>query len=83
MDSIHHVIPWRHRRKVDQHGLRLVYEARIVGGELRNEIDGSTDLAAWHPLDDVPGLTRVGLIDAALRLWRERPAAGRVERVPE
>ena len=83
MDSIHHVIPWRHRRKVDQHGLRLVYEARIVGGELRHEIGGSTDMAAWHPLDDVPGLTRVGLIDVALKLWRERPAAGRVEHSPK
>jgi 8-oxo-dGTP pyrophosphatase MutT (NUDIX family) len=83
MDSIHQVIPWRHRRKVDQQGLRLVYEARIVGGELRHEIGGSTDMAAWHPLDEVPGLTRVALIDIALRLWRERPAVGRVERVPE
>ncbi|MCX5234212.1 NUDIX hydrolase [Streptomyces prunicolor] len=83
MDSIHHVIPWRHRRKVDQHGLRLVYEARIVRGELRHEIGGSTDMAAWHPLDDVPGLTRVGLIDIALRLWRERPVVGRVEHSPK
>ena len=83
MDSIHHVIPWSYHRKVDHHGVRIVYEAKIVGGELRNEIGGSTDMAAWHPLDDVPGLPRVRLIDIALRLWRERPAAGRVERVPE
>ncbi|WP_443066925.1 hypothetical protein [Streptomyces sp. NBC_01261] len=83
VDTTHHVLPWSHRRKVDHHGVRLVHEARIVGGELRNEIGGSTDMAARHPLDDVPGLPRVRLIDVALRLGRERPAAGRVERVPE
>ncbi|MBK3571600.1 MULTISPECIES: NUDIX hydrolase [unclassified Streptomyces] len=83
MDSNRRVVRWRYRGKVDHQGLRLVYEGRIVGGELRNEIGGSTDMAAWHPLDDVSGLRRVGLIDVALRLWRERPAVGRVERVPE
>ncbi|MFD4560691.1 NUDIX hydrolase [Streptomyces sp. NPDC058469] len=79
VDTTHHVLPWSYRRKVDHHGVRIVYEAGIVGGELRNEVGGSTDMAAWHPLDDVPGLTRVRLIDVALRLWRERPAVGRVE----
>ncbi|MFJ8139162.1 NUDIX hydrolase [Streptomyces sp. NPDC096013] len=82
MDSIHRVVPWSYRRKVDHHGVRIVYEARIVGGELRHEIGGSTDMAAWHPLDDVPGLTRVPLIDTALRLWRERPPVGRIEPSP-
>ncbi|MET7481538.1 NUDIX hydrolase [Streptomyces sp. NPDC005538] len=78
MDSIHHVIPDYQGLSVDHQGLRLVYEGRVVGGELRDEIGGSTDMAAWHPLDDVSDLTRVGLIDVALRLWRERPAVGRV-----
>lgn len=68
-------------RTVDHHGVRLVYEARVTGGELRNEADGSTDLAAWQPLDTVPGLTRIRLIDIALRLWRERPPTGRAEPV--
>ncbi|MFF5188147.1 NUDIX hydrolase [Streptomyces sp. NPDC000345] len=62
---------------VDHHGLRIVYEGRVVGGELRNEVNGSTDMAAWHDLDAVPGLTRVRLVDVALRLWRERPVDGR------
>ncbi|MGY0067330.1 NUDIX hydrolase [Streptomyces sp. QTS137] len=69
------------RRAVDHQAVRLVYEGRIVGGELRNEIGGSTELAAWQPLDAVADLVRVGLIDTGLRLWRERPAAGRVEQV--
>lgn len=65
-------------RTVDHHGVRLVYEGRVVGGDLRNEIGGSTDLAAWQDTAAVPGLRRVGLVDTGLALWRERPAAGRI-----
>ncbi|WP_234352920.1 NUDIX hydrolase [Streptomyces sp. NRRL B-1140] len=63
---------------VDHHGVRLVYEGRIIGGELRNEVNGSTDLAAWHDLDAVPGLVRISMVDIALRMWRERPVTGRL-----
>ncbi|HET8959982.1 NUDIX hydrolase [Nocardioides sp.] len=52
--------------------LRLVYDARIVGGELRNEVDGTTDEARWIPLSQVPSLSRVSLVDAALALRSER-----------
>ncbi|MET9729378.1 NUDIX hydrolase [Streptomyces sp. NPDC006458] len=72
----------RLRRAVDHHGVRLVYEGRVAGGELTFETGGSTDLAAWHDLDTVPGLTRIPLVDIALRLWRERPAAGRIRQAP-
>ncbi|MCH0541182.1 NUDIX domain-containing protein [Streptomyces sp. MUM 203J] len=65
---------------VDHHSLRLVYEARVTGGTLRPERNGSTDLAAWHPLVTVPALRRIRLVDTALRLWRERPDTGRVAR---
>ncbi|WP_329217416.1 NUDIX hydrolase [Streptomyces sp. NBC_01485] len=67
----------------DHHALRILYEARIVGGELRNEVNGSTDLAAWHDLDEVPTLTHVRLIDVALKLWRDRPANGRAHVPPK
>lgn len=65
-----------HRRRTDHHALRLVYEGEVVGGELRFEVDGSTDFAAWRDLSVVPDLNRVPLVDTALRLWRERPANG-------
>jgi 8-oxo-dGTP diphosphatase len=65
------------RPATDHHGVRIVYTGEIVGGELRNEVGGSTDMAAWQHLDAVPSLRRVPLVDTALRLWRERPAAGR------
>ncbi|MGW1910918.1 NUDIX hydrolase [Streptomyces sp. NPDC002076] len=68
----------RHRRRTDHHALRLVYEGEVVGGELRHEIGGSTDFAAWRDLSVVPDLNRVPLVDRALRLWRERPANGRL-----
>jgi 8-oxo-dGTP pyrophosphatase MutT (NUDIX family) len=77
VDSSRHVFPGRFGRGVDHHGVRLVYEGRIVGGDLRHEVNGSTDMAAWHPLDDVTGLTRVRMVDLGLALWRERPATGR------
>ncbi|MGX1670516.1 NUDIX hydrolase [Streptomyces sp. NPDC055400] len=77
-----HSVLRRYPRKLgavaDFHGLRLVYEGRITGGELRHEVNGSTDMAAWHALDDVPRLARVELVDVGLQLWRERPAAGHV-----
>ncbi|MFJ8665305.1 NUDIX hydrolase [Streptomyces sp. NPDC093600] len=64
----------------DFQGLRIIYEARVTGGSLRNEVNGSTDLAAWHPLAAVPGLARVELVDIGLELWRERPPVGRSRR---
>lgn len=79
VDSSRHTVPRGNLRgPVDHHGVRIVYEGRVTGGELRNEIGGSTDLAAWHDLSAVPELTRIRLVDVALRLWRERPANGRV-----
>ncbi|MEU6368370.1 NUDIX hydrolase [Streptomyces sp. NPDC046931] len=77
VDSVRRRFPDRFGRTVDHHGLRLVYEGRVTGGALRNEVGGSTDLAAWQDLAAVPGLKRVGLVDIGLALWRERPATGR------
>ncbi|MFB7495233.1 NUDIX hydrolase [Streptomyces sp. NPDC056161] len=78
VDSLRRTAPGRFGRGVDRHAVRLVYEGRITGGELRNEENGSTDLAAWQDLAAVAGLNRVALVDTALRLWRERPASGRL-----
>ena len=79
IDSSHRTFPTRpFGRAVDHHGVRLVYEARITGGDLCYEANGSTDMAAWQSLDDVTALTRVSMVDKGLSLWRERPAAGRI-----
>lgn len=63
----------------DFQALRLVYEARVTGGELTHETNGTTTHAAWIPLNDVDSLNRVALVDAALRLFRERPVNGKLD----
>jgi ADP-ribose pyrophosphatase YjhB (NUDIX family) len=41
------------------HAIRIVYTVRIVGGELRDEPDGSTDTCRWFAPDELAGI-RVG-----------------------
>ncbi len=64
--SFHYVIT-DHDPQLDHHGIQIVYGGTVTGGELRYEVDGTTDMAAWHPLDEVPGLFRVDLVDLALK----------------
>lgn len=51
-----------------QHQLRIIYRVHIVGGHLRDEVDGTTDTAAWFSLDEVDDLERVAQVDAGRRL---------------
>jgi 8-oxo-dGTP diphosphatase len=46
-----------------QKAVRVVFEARVVGGALTRELDGTTDEARWIPLADVPGLARIELVE--------------------
>lgn len=50
------------------HTLRIVYSARVTGGRLRDELDGSTDRAEWFPVPGVSRLQRVKLVDIALKM---------------
>ena len=67
----------------DLHFLGILYHVGIVGGELRDELDGSTDTARWfrrEELDDVRlvEIARFGVDLAFARLAerrRERPTA--------
>jgi 8-oxo-dGTP pyrophosphatase MutT (NUDIX family) len=62
------IVPAEHRFVPDAgplHALRIVYRARVIDGTLTNEIDGSTDEAAWFALDRIPN-RRVELVDIAL-----------------
>ena len=52
-------------------GVRVVFEAHVVGGELRNELGGTTDEARWFPLSEVPSLPRVPLVDIALGMYAD------------
>ncbi|MEV6037069.1 hypothetical protein AB0L65_38370 [Nonomuraea sp. NPDC052116] len=51
----------------------------LPGGTLRHEVGGSTDRAAWVPLDEVAGLERAEVVDIGLELHRVRPGNGRVD----
>lgn len=53
--------------------IRIVYRAHITGGDLRFELNGSTDRAEWFPLSEVGGLHRVHLVDLALEMASLRP----------
>lgn len=44
------------------HALSIIYTAHVVGGTLTNEVDGTTDLAAWQPL---AGLDELPMLEAA------------------
>jgi len=66
-----HIVPAEHRfhgATEPLQALRIIYRARVVGGELTNEIDGSTDEASWFDLSAVSALKRVGLVGVGLRL---------------
>jgi ADP-ribose pyrophosphatase YjhB (NUDIX family) len=52
----------------DYHGLRILYRVRIVGGELRDEFEGTTDAARWIPVAGLAALPRVELVDVGARL---------------
>lgn len=48
------------------HGIRIIYRARPIGGALRNEKDGTTDLCQWHRIDMLGKLPIVDLVEGAL-----------------
>jgi ADP-ribose pyrophosphatase YjhB (NUDIX family) len=60
----------------------IFYRVRITGGQLRNEVGGSTDLAAWMPVGGVPQLERAVILDVGLQLHHIRPPTGHVPPIP-
>jgi 8-oxo-dGTP diphosphatase len=64
----------RRKRKV-VHTDRVIYDVRVTGGTLCNEIDGTSDLAAWHAASDLPGLVLLPYVSRVLDVpitYRER-----------
>ena len=64
------VVAAEHRFVADAgplHALRIVYRARVIGGQLVNELEGTTDEAAWFPLEAIPE-NRVDLVDIAFEM---------------
>ncbi|RYG19624.1 NUDIX domain-containing protein [bacterium] len=50
------------------HSVRFLYRAEIVGGTLTTELDGSTDLASWHSLEEANALPKVPLAARGVEL---------------
>jgi 8-oxo-dGTP pyrophosphatase MutT (NUDIX family) len=51
----------------DFHSLQIVYSAEILGGELRHEQDGTTDMCEWYHKDAFHGLSVVELVEFAMK----------------
>jgi len=52
----------------DLHFIGIVYRMRVLGGDLRDEIDGSTDTSAWFAPEDLAGIRLVELAEYAVGL---------------
>ena len=50
------------------HSVRMVYEAEYLNGELKYEVDGTTDKCEWHLLSEIDSIPKVPLIEAALNM---------------
>lgn len=49
------------------HMVGILFRATVTGGELRDEVDESTDTASWVPLDALDGLPATDLLRWARR----------------
>ena len=68
VDSWHSVFTDRDGEEIDWHGIRVLYRCRIIGGELRDEPDGSTDTCAWFARSELPSDRLVDIAELAVRL---------------
>ena len=62
---------WTHPRDgVDEafHAIQLIYRVEITDGEIRDEADGSTDMARWVTAEEAASLDPVDLARTGLRL---------------
>ena len=48
--------------------IQIIYRVGVTGGTLTNELDGSTDAAAWFTRDELAELPLVELVESGLRL---------------
>ena len=55
------------------HGIRIAYRVEVTGGDLRDEVDESSDAAAWFTRDAIAGLRRTELVNVALNFLEANP----------
>lgn len=64
------------RSRRPMRAVRVIFAARVIGGELTKEIDGTTDEARWFALEEVDALPKVGLVEIGMDMWRATNAGG-------
>lgn len=52
----------------DFQAIQIIYRVRVTGGSLTNELEGSTDAAAWFTRAELGQIQIVELVEAGLRL---------------
>jgi 8-oxo-dGTP diphosphatase len=67
VDSWRRVLPDLGGDHIDYHGIRIVYRCRVAGGELRNELGGSTDECRWFEPADLPRDRLADIAELALK----------------
>jgi ADP-ribose pyrophosphatase YjhB (NUDIX family) len=68
VDSWHSLFTNLAGEREDFHGIRFLYRCRVTGGELRDELDGSTDTCAWFARSELPADRLVDIAELAVRL---------------
>lgn len=77
VDSLAGVESWVRRGPVaggvgdDFQAIQVTYRVRVTGGTLTDELDGSTDAAAWFTRDELAEIPIVELVKAGLHLLDE------------
>ena len=74
--GVHNFVKEEKRER--HHAIRIIYSGRITGGTLTAEVGGSSDLAAWFPVAEVPNLPRATIVDVALAMADSPPRTGRI-----
>jgi 8-oxo-dGTP diphosphatase len=75
--SLAHVASWVRRGPAPDgvadnfQAIQVIYRVRVTGGTLRDEVEGSTDAAAWFTRAELAELPIVGLVEEGLRILDE------------
>jgi 8-oxo-dGTP diphosphatase len=56
----------------DFQAIQIIYRVRVTGGTLRDEVDGSTDAAAWFARAELRELSVVELVETGLSILDTR-----------
>jgi len=56
----------------DFQAIQIIYRVRVTGGTLRDELDGTTDAAAWFTREELVTLPIVELVESGLRVLDAR-----------